>query len=68
MLSVRVTDRFPRKIEYRTTEDVIIPNPPRKMRIIRITWPVVLQYDSVSTTINPVTVTAEVAVKRASRI
>ena len=43
---------------------VIQPSPPVKIHTHMITCPVVLQYTGVSTTMRPVTVAAEVLVKR----
>ena len=40
--------------------------PPKIIKKAIIIWPYIVQLEAVSTTINPVTVVAEVAVKRAS--
>ena len=45
----------------------MIPNPPIWIRRAKITWPVVDQWVSESRVVRPVTVTAEVEVKRASK-
>ena len=55
------------KMTSRNVAVLMKPRPPICIRAAMITWPDVFQKVAVSTVTNPVTVTAEVAVKRASR-
>ena len=57
---------FPKIIAINVVKD-INPNPPISINIIITVCPNIFQYVPVSTTINPVTQTADVAVNKASK-